>query len=99
MGSLTDRAGDRFCGAGRWNWEARQASLLAAELGVALDDEALLHYDIRDLMALQLRLRIALRKGARSAGVAEKLHLGPVLRRLFALVSWRLRPARVERGQ
>ena len=38
--------------------------LLAAALGVALDDEALIFYDIRDLMTLHLRLQRALQSRA-----------------------------------
>ena len=58
----------RFGGAGMWNEEARRVRLLAAELDVALDDEALIFYDIRELMSLQLCLQRALRRRAGRAG-------------------------------
>jgi hypothetical protein len=47
-----------------WSEEARRVRLLAAELGVALDDETLIFYDIRDLMSLHLRLQRALQSRA-----------------------------------
>jgi hypothetical protein len=43
-----------------WSREARRAALLAAELGVTLDDEALILCDVYDLRSLQTRLRQAL---------------------------------------
>jgi hypothetical protein len=57
-------------GGGRWNEEARRVRLLAAELGVTLDEEALIFYDVRDLMSLHLHLRKALhgRVGRSAAG-------------------------------
>jgi hypothetical protein len=60
----------RFGGGGMWNEEVRQVRLLAAELGVALDDEALIFYDIRELMSLHQRLQRALhgRAGRARAG-------------------------------
>jgi hypothetical protein len=51
-----------------WNEEARRVRLLAAELGVALDEEALIFYDIRDLMSLHLRLQRALHRRAARSG-------------------------------
>ena len=54
-----------YDGTGRWDLEAWRARLLAAEAGVTLDEERLLFYDIRELMALQLRLRAALAGGGR----------------------------------
>jgi hypothetical protein len=43
--------------------------LLAAALGVALDDETLIFYDIRDLMSVPLRLQRALPRRAGRSGV------------------------------
>jgi hypothetical protein len=63
-----DAVDGRFGGAGLWNEEARRVRLLAAELGVALDDETLTFYDIRDLMSLHLRLQQALHRRAGRSG-------------------------------
>jgi hypothetical protein len=60
-----DAADSRYVAAGTWDGEARRVRLLTAQLGVALDDETLTLYDVRDLMALQLRLQKALRRRAR----------------------------------
>lgn len=60
----------RFGGAGMWNEEARRVRLLAAELGVTLDDEALIVYDVRELMSLHLRLQRALHGSAGRSGTA-----------------------------
>jgi len=68
MVRCVDPIDGRFGGRGLWNEEARQVRLLAAELGVVLDDEALIFYDIRDLMSLHLRLRRALHSGAGRSG-------------------------------
>jgi len=43
-----------------WSREARRGILLAAELGVALDDDALGLCDVYDLRSLQTQLRQAL---------------------------------------
>jgi hypothetical protein len=60
---------DGHCGGGgTWNEEARRVRLLAAEVGVALDEETLILYDIRDLMSLHLRLRSALQSRAGRSG-------------------------------
>ena len=48
MVRCVDPIDGRFGGRGLWNEEARQVRLLAAELGVVLDDETLIFYDIRD---------------------------------------------------
>ena len=68
MDCYRDAVDGRFGGGGTWNEEARRVRLLAAELGVALDDEALIFYDIRDLMSLHLRLRRALLGRAARSG-------------------------------
>lgn len=43
-----------------WSLEARRVALLSAELGVALDGDALMLCDIYDLRSLQRQLRQAL---------------------------------------
>ena len=43
-----------------WSREARRVTLLAAELDVALDDDALILCDVYDLRFLQTQLRQAL---------------------------------------
>ena len=70
MDCCRDAVDGRFGGAGLWNEEARRVRLLAAEVGVALDDETLIFYDIRDLMSLHRRLQRALqcRAGRSGAG-------------------------------
>lgn len=44
-------------GAGAWSREARRVLMLAGELGLTLDAETLILCDVRDLMALRLRLQ------------------------------------------
>ena len=68
MDRCVDAMDGHFGGGGMWNEEARRVRLLAAELGVALDDEALIFYDIRDLMSLHLRLQRALHRRAARSG-------------------------------
>ena len=68
MGCYRDAVDGRFGGGGTWSEEARRVRLLAAELGVALDDETLIFYDIRDLMSLHLRLQRALQSRAGRSG-------------------------------
>ena len=68
MDCCVDAMDGRFGGGGMWNEEARRVRLLAAELGVALDDEALIFYDIRELMSLHLRLQRALHGRAARSG-------------------------------
>ena len=68
MDCSMDAVDGRFDGAGMWNEEARRVRLLATELGVALDDETLIFYDIRDLMSLHLRLQGALHRRAGRSG-------------------------------
>lgn len=50
---------------GSWPREARRVTMLAQELGLALDDEALLWYDVRELVTLRLRLQEALNRPRR----------------------------------
>ena len=68
MDCCRDAVDGRFGGGGTWSEEARRVRLLAAELGVALDDETLIFYDIRDLMSLHLRLQGALHRRAARSG-------------------------------
>lgn len=42
---------------GTWEREAQRVSVLAADLGLALDPEQLILSDVRDLVALRLRLQ------------------------------------------
>ena len=65
MGCAMGLVGERFSGEGIWNREACRVSLLAAELGVVLDEETLILCDVRDLMALRLGLQRALAGEAR----------------------------------
>lgn len=52
---------DRRIGAtDTWSLEARRVALLASELGVALDGDALMLCDVYDLRSLQRQLRQAL---------------------------------------
>jgi hypothetical protein len=48
-----------WAGAGTWPGEAQRVRLLAAEVGIILDEESLVYYDIREVMALGLRLQRA----------------------------------------
>lgn len=50
---------------GSWAQEAQRVTMLAQELGMALDDEALLWYDVRELVTLRLRLQEALNRPRR----------------------------------
>ena len=68
MDCYRDAVDGHFGGGGTWSEEARRVRLLAAELGVALDDETLIFYDIRDLMSLHLRLQRALQSRAGRSG-------------------------------
>ena len=65
VGCAMGTVGERFSGKGTWNREARRVTLLAAELGVVLDNEALILCDVRDLMSLRLCLQRALAGEAR----------------------------------
>ena len=42
---------------GTWDRECWRVAMLAGELNIALDAETLLLYDVRELMALRLRLQ------------------------------------------
>ncbi|HKO25322.1 MAG TPA: hypothetical protein VJY65_11375 [Chloroflexota bacterium] len=68
MNCYRDAVDGRFSGGGTWNEEARRVRLLAAEVGMALDEETLIFYDIRDLMSLHRRLRRALQSRAGRSG-------------------------------
>jgi hypothetical protein len=46
-------------GGGAWTREASLALALAAQAGIYLDEGTLIYSDVRDLMALQQRLRAA----------------------------------------
>lgn len=70
--SFTEPLGGPFGRVGAWEREARCVALLAAEMGVALDDQALLYCDVRDLMALRLRLQKALHAGRRLSRRADR---------------------------
>src|SRR5437764_3009033 len=65
VGGAMGTVGERFSGEGTWNREARRVTLLVAELGGVLDEEALIRCDVRDLMALRLCLQQALAGEAR----------------------------------
>ncbi len=58
---LPERAG----GGGTWDEEARRVRLLVAELGGAVDAQALVYADVRDLIALRVCLRSHLQRRAR----------------------------------
>lgn len=47
----------RFAGYDTWSREAWRVSLIAAELGVVLDDETMVLSDVRDLQALRGKLQ------------------------------------------
>lgn len=55
----TEMVGTRD-GGGTWEREARCVAMLAGELGLALNAEALLLADVREVMALRQRLQAAL---------------------------------------
>lgn len=57
-----------------WEREAQRVALLAGEAGVALDEEALILCDVRELMALSVRLR----------RLCERQHQGRQWQRPFA---------------
>ena len=48
---------ERFAGVGTWDGEARRVTRLASDLGMAVDAQELLYYDVRDLLALSDCLR------------------------------------------
>lgn len=47
---------------GSWEREARRVAALAGELGVALDEQRILYFDVRELVTLRLRLQAALER-------------------------------------
>jgi hypothetical protein len=49
-----------FAGGDTWTEQACRVALLAGELDVALDEQVLILYDVRDLLALRRRLERAL---------------------------------------
>lgn len=66
MGTREERAAARsqllkdiMTGASAWSREARALLALAEQRGIALDEEALLYSDVRDLQGWQARLRAA----------------------------------------
>ena len=70
---------------GTWPGEAQRVRLLAAELGIILDEETLVYYDVREVMALGLRLKRALRpNGGRLQFLGRPTAAIPVLWRLFS---------------
>lgn len=62
-----DMTAPSFRCTGTWGREARRVLLLAGELGVPLDQEQVILSDVRELMALRLRLQRALDRAARRA--------------------------------
>src|SRR5689334_17723117 len=61
----TDGMQGHGVGGGTWMEQARRVRLLAAELDVVLDEQALIVCDVRDLLALGRRLQEDLRAAAR----------------------------------
>jgi hypothetical protein len=89
-------AGGRI-GVGTWIGEAQRVRLLAAELGINLDEESLVYYDIREMMSLGLRLQRALcgRDGRRSRAMSRLAESIPALRGLAARLGGRSRAAQL----
>jgi hypothetical protein len=70
-----------WAGAGTWLGEAQRVRLLAAELDVDLDEDLLIYYDVREMMALGLRLQRALGpNGGPFQSLARRASAIPVLR-------------------
>jgi hypothetical protein len=88
VGGAMGTVGELFSGEGTWSREARRVSLLAAELGAVLDEETFILCDVRDLMALRLRLQRALAGEARRPWAILRRQWLVVRRQRFAL--WRL---------
>ena len=76
---LPEHSGD----GGAWAEEARRVRLLAAELGGAVDAQALLYADVRDLIALRLCLRSHLQRRASHSRWLSRRH--PCCARAHAL--------------
>ncbi len=53
---------------GTWEREAQRVGVLAADLGLALDPEQLILSDVRDLVALRLRLQASRFRARRPHG-------------------------------
>jgi hypothetical protein len=85
-------AGGRI-GGGTWIGEAHRVRLLAAELGINLDEESLVYYDVREMMSLGLRLQRALcgRDGLRSRAMSRLAASIPALRGLAVRLGVRSR--------
>jgi hypothetical protein len=81
---LPGRSGD----GGAWAEEARRVRLLAAELGGAVDAQALLYADVRDLIALRVCLRSHLQSRGRHSRWLPRRH--PCCARARALFGIRL---------
>lgn len=65
MATCMEKSSALLSGEGAWQREARRLVLLAAELNIELDSEALLLCDVHDVQTLRLRLRDALGRAAR----------------------------------
>ena len=61
---------------GAWEWNARVVRRLAARRGITLDEDRLLLYDVRDLMALRHCVETALGRRDRQLGRAIGRLLG-----------------------
>ena len=81
---LPDRSGS----GGTWAEEARRVRLLAAELGGAVDAQALLYADVRDLVALRVCLRSHLQRRDGHSPRLSRRH--PCCTRAHALFGVRL---------
>ena len=55
--TLLSPKGQLLCGTDAWSREARIVVAFADEANIAIDDEALIHCDVRDLKILQSQLR------------------------------------------
>lgn len=65
MASMVTTIDERAGIEGSWAREARHVVALAGELGIALDDERILLFDVRELVTLRLRLQEALDRSRR----------------------------------
>lgn len=83
--------------AGTWMGEAQRVRLLAAELGVTLDEESLVYYDVREVMSLGLRLQRALcgGHGRRSHATTRLVASIPALRSFVERLNGRSRVRRL----
>src|SRR5579885_1451347 len=80
--------------------EAQRVRLLAAELGVTLDEESLVYYDVREVMSLGLRLQRALcgGHGRRSHAMTRLVAPIPALRGFVERLNGRSRVRRLSGG-